>query len=233
VGWSCFASTEPPMIILGEGTRQMWPGPAGPGRDLRARLAHHPAGLVVPVVPAPSDGEEPLSRSPGRRSRSRSVPGPGPPRRHGHRRARRTRRPGRGQGRTPRSSRPRVTGERGVAVAPGSPVSATGRACGVFSIELAISAHVRLLGGTERVVHAIAPGTVEVHPVGRIGRQELRLGTSRRRATSSALVASPHRSRWSPSARARPVSSGGSARLLQCLVEVERLRPLPLLPRLQ
>jgi hypothetical protein len=41
----------------------------------------------------------------------------------------------------------------------------------------AIDPHVRLLGGTQRVVHAVAPTAIEAHPVRRIGRQEPRCST--------------------------------------------------------
>jgi len=42
---------------------------------------------------------------------------------------------------------------------------------------LASGAHVRLLGRTQRVVHAVAPAAIEGDPVGGIGQQEPRLGT--------------------------------------------------------
>src|SRR5450759_2167566 len=61
-------------------------------------------------------------------------------------------------------------------MAQASPTGATGRRSGVVAVGLATGPHVRLLGGTAGVVHAVAPGAVEAHPVGSISRCELGLG---------------------------------------------------------
>ena len=39
-----------------------------------------------------------------------------------------------------------------------------------------LPAHVRLLGWSESVVHAVAPGTIEAHPIRGIGSEEPRCG---------------------------------------------------------
>src|SRR5450756_1140384 len=51
--------------------------------------------------------------------------------------------------------------------------SRTGRHCRVLPVEVAIDPHVRLLGWSEGVVHAVTPGTIEGDAIGRIGSEEL------------------------------------------------------------
>jgi hypothetical protein len=115
-------------------------------------------------------------------------------------------------------------------MAAGAPVGATGRACGVFSIGLAIHAHVRLLGGTEGVVHAVAPGAVEAHPVGRIRGQELRLGSIEEARHVLGVGCIPAEQAMVPEdPEIAELGAGCPPRLLQGFVEVEALHVLALL----
>jgi hypothetical protein len=224
------------MIILGLGTRQIVPRvPRSPEGNLRALLSHHPAGLVVPVVPAPSDGEEPLvpddlthdleadpfealSHLGGMHA---GVPDVADGQRGD-------------EGERLAPVHPGIARERGVAMAAGSPVGATGHPCGVFSDELAIGPHVRLLGWPEGFVHAVAPRAVEAHSVRGIGGQELRLGTIEE---THHILGARRIAAQEPMLLERPqiagLRAGCPARLFQCLVEVERLRPFALLAGLE
>ena len=95
--------------------------------------------------------------------------GPWRPRRRGPRRARRSRRRARARARTPRDQSTRVSPE-SVRVAGGPCVRRPVRWCSPSY------PHVGLLGGTQLVVHAVAPCRVERDAVGRVGSQEPRLG---------------------------------------------------------
>jgi hypothetical protein len=126
---------------------------------------------------------------------------------------------------------PRVARKRGVTVAPGSPTGATGRTCGVFSDEVASSGpQVRRFRWPQGGVHAVAPGAVEAHPVGGIGRQELRLGTIEQAPN---LLSARRIAAQEPMIPERPeiagLGPGCPPRLLQGLVEVEALHALALL----
>jgi hypothetical protein len=72
---------------------------------------------------------------------------------------------------------PRVTRERGVAVAPRAPTAPTVGACAVFSVRVAIGPHIGRRGGNEGVVYAVAPAAVEADAVGGIGGEEGRRRT--------------------------------------------------------
>src|SRR5664280_3663040 len=119
-------------------------------------------------------------------------------------------------------------------MAPGTPTGASGRACGVVSVGLAIDAHVRLLRGSEGVVHAVAPGAVEADAVSGIGRQELRLGAVEQPCHVSGARGIPTQE---PVVAEDPEIAGLRARspprFLQRLVKVEALDVLALLAGLK
>jgi hypothetical protein len=56
-------------------------------------------------------------------------------------------------------------------------VGAPGRSCGAVLVDVGIDAQIAGFGGTERVVHAVAPGRIKTHTVGRVGGQQGGLGT--------------------------------------------------------
>src|ERR1035437_4185140 len=61
VGWSSLGSLLPAMIILGDGACRIVAWLRSPREpDLGTLAAHHPAGLVAPVIPAPPHREEAL-----------------------------------------------------------------------------------------------------------------------------------------------------------------------------
>ena len=138
------------------------------------------------------------------------------PRRRGRRRARRSRPGGEGTRANASDQSTRVSPESVVLRWPCvRPRRAPVARVASSALGLAIDAHVRRLGRTQGVVHAVAPGRVEAARR-RAGRSR---GASapRRRAGGrrpSGLVASPHRRRWSPSTQSSPGltygSSGGS-----------------------
>jgi hypothetical protein len=66
---------------------------------------------------------------------------------------------------------PSVPADGGVAMPTGAPTGALGRPRRVFLLGLAIYLHVRLLRGSEAVIHAVAPGAIEADAIGRIGRE--------------------------------------------------------------
>jgi hypothetical protein len=68
-----------------------------------------------------------------------------------------------------------VAGHGCVAVARRSLVGAHGRACGAIRVGFGTDAQVAGFGGTQGVVHAVPPGRIERHAVGRVGRQQRRL----------------------------------------------------------
>jgi hypothetical protein len=99
---------------------------------------------------------------------------------------------------------------------------------------MAIDPHVRLLGWSEGVEHAIAPGAIEAHPIGWIGSEEPRFRTVeqsrhgfgvRRVTTQQPVIAKGPEiaelgAQWS------------SSRLLEGLIEIEALDLFALLASL-
>jgi hypothetical protein len=99
---------------------------------------------------------------------------------------------------------------------------------------VAIHAHVRLLGGSKRVVHAVAPGAVEADAIGGIRGEELRLGTVEEASHIVGLGRVPAQQPVVPEHPEIPgLRPGCPPRLLQGLVEVEALHVLALLADLE
>ena len=199
--------------------------------DLGTLAADHPAGLVTPVVPTPPHSEEalvpddlgydleadPLQTLCHFGGVDSGVPDVADCE-GGHQ----------SEGLGPVD--PRVAADRGVAMATLAPTGATGRRCRVISVGLAIDPHVRPLGGTQGVVHAVTPGSVVADPVWRIGREQLGfravaqarhgLGIGGVTAGEPMVAQDPEITRL----RAR-----GASGLFECLVEIEALDLLALL----
>jgi hypothetical protein len=99
---------------------------------------------------------------------------------------------------------------------------------------VAIHAHVCLLGGTEGVVHPVAPRAIEADPVWRISRQEPRLGAVEE---VGYIVGLGRVSALKPMVAELPevagLRAGCPSRLLERIVEVEALHVLALLTDLQ
>jgi hypothetical protein len=97
-----------------------------------------------------------------------------------------------------------------------------------------IGPHVGRLRGTQRVVHAIAPRAIEADAIRGIGRQEgRRLAVEQARHVVGVRRVPAQEAMVPERPEITGLRAGCPARLLQRLVEVERLCPFPLLAGLQ
>jgi len=149
------------------------------------------------------------------------APGPLPPARHGHRHARCSRQRGRARVRTPRTSRPRVAADRGVAIARLRPRRAPGRRCRVICRR---GGHLRACTSSRRSEGVVPrPSRQEpsrLTPYGGSVASSLGSAPSSRRATAL-RVRGVHRtsSLCRPGSRGRRLGPRGACCFLAGLVE--------------
>jgi hypothetical protein len=98
---------------------------------------------------------------------------------------------------------------------------------------VAIDPHVRLLGWSEGVVHAVAPGTIEADAIRGIGREELGFGAIEESGHGVGVSGVTARQPMITEEPEIPeLRSWGASCFRQCLIEIEALDLLALLASL-